>query len=108
MRIRDLSSDVCSTDLWTPQGRNLTTYLAEASAASPDCVEAAKMLVLSEAPWIPKSTPLRKEWTDFLKVVGVKDGLPLLADETVPKTGSPIYVWKIGRASWRESVCQYV
>src|SRR3546814_826020 len=78
---------------WTPQGRNLTTYLAEASAASPDCVEAAKMLVLSEAPWIPKSTPLRKEWTDFLKVVGVKDGLPLLADETVPKTGSPIYVW---------------
>ncbi len=95
---------------WTAQGRNLTTYLAEASALSPDCAEAAQMQLLSEATWIPKSVALRKVWVDFLKVVGVEDGLPLLADETAPEIGEPVYTWnpflkseqkKAGRnASW--------
>ena len=80
---------------WTMHGRNLTTYLAEASALSPDCAEAAQMLLLSEASWIPKSTALRKVWTDFLKVAGVKEGLPLLADETAPKIGTPVYTWDV-------------
>ncbi len=79
---------------WTTQGRNLTTYLAEASTMSPDCAEAAQMLLLSEASWIPKSAALRKDWMDFLKVAGVKDGLPLLADETAPDNGTPISTWK--------------
>ena len=81
------------SDGWTAQGRSLTTYLAEASSLSPDCREAAGMLLVSDASWIPKSAPLRKEWTEFLRVVGVEDGLPLLADDTAPKTGAPIHVW---------------
>lgn len=78
---------------WTSQGRSLAIYLAEASSVSPDCAEAAKMLLLSEASWIPKSAALKKEWTQFLKDVGVVDGLPLLADETAPQSGYPVYIW---------------
>ncbi|VWX57305.1 sacsin N-terminal ATP-binding-like domain-containing protein [Sphingorhabdus sp. 109] len=81
------------SDGWTAQGRNLTTYLAEASAVSPDCAKAAQMLLRPEASWIPKSVALRKDWTDFLRAAGVEDGLPLLADETAPQTGAPTYIW---------------
>ncbi|MEP2725018.1 ATP-binding protein [Roseibium sp.] len=98
------------SDGWTAQGRSLTTFLAEASSLSPDCREAAGMLLVSDASWIPKSAPLRKEWTEFLRVVGVEDGLPLLVDDTAPESGAPIYVWnaflrqkekKVGRtAAW--------
>jgi len=87
------ASEARFSEGWTTQGRNLTTYLAEASALSPDCVEAAQMLLLSESSWIPKSAALRKDWTDFLKAVGVEDGLPLLADKTAPENGSPVYIW---------------
>ncbi|WP_370285845.1 sacsin N-terminal ATP-binding-like domain-containing protein [Pseudooceanicola nanhaiensis] len=104
------ASEARFSEGWTAQGRNLTTYLAEGSAISPDCTMADQMLLLSEASWIPKSAELRKSWVDFLRVAGVEDGLPLLADETAPVRGTPADIWnaflktkqkKMGRnASW--------
>lgn len=78
---------------WTPQGRKLSTYLSEAAPISPDCARAAELLLLSEPNWALKSDAGRRQWTDFLRAAGVRDGLPLLADDDAPKAGTPIYVW---------------
>ncbi|MFL6846315.1 MAG: sacsin N-terminal ATP-binding-like domain-containing protein [Allosphingosinicella sp.] len=93
---------------WTSEGRKLSTYLSEAALISPDCARAANLLLLPEPKWAPKSDGARKQWTDFLRAAGVRDGLPLLADEDVPQSGTPIYTWnsfrstqaaKLGRSS---------
>lgn len=78
---------------WTPDGRKLTTYLAETASLSADCAKAAEMLLVSEPRWLPKSAPLKKQWLEFLKAAGVEDGLPLLSDEEAPDRGSPNYTW---------------
>ncbi|MBD9561081.1 sacsin N-terminal ATP-binding-like domain-containing protein [Ensifer sp. ENS03] len=78
---------------WTPEGRKLSTYLAEAASLSPDCVQAARFLLVSEPDWAPKSESGRRLWTDFLRKAGVRNGLPLLDDEDAPRSGTPSYVW---------------
>lgn len=87
------ASEARFSEGWTLRGRNVSTYLTEASAVSPDCDAAARMLLCSEAAWIPKSASSKKDWVDFLKVAGVEDGLPLLADQTAPKGGTPADTW---------------
>ncbi|MBS3024446.1 sacsin N-terminal ATP-binding-like domain-containing protein [Acidiphilium multivorum] len=88
------ASSACFSEGWTLEGRKLSTYLAEASRFSPDCERAARQLLLADPEWAPKSDTARRVWVDFLRAAGVHDGLPLLADETVPAEGTPSAVWE--------------
>lgn len=78
---------------WTSDGRKLATYLAEAAALSADCRRAADALLLDEPIWAPRYDAGRREWIAFLRVVGVRDGLPLIADDTAPQAGTPWNLW---------------
>ena len=78
---------------WTSEGRKLTTYLSETASLSPDCASAADMLLLSNPHWAPRSATLGKQWVEFLRTVGVQDGLPLVQDDAAPKSGFPSYIW---------------
>lgn len=79
---------------WTTEGRRLATYLAEAAPHSPDCAQAAELLLAPEPVWAPKAEgSARKQWIDFLRAAGVRDGLPLLDDEDAPASGTPSWTW---------------
>lgn len=79
---------------WTVDGRKLSTYLAEAASQSPDCARAAEKLLASEPAWAPKPEGGgRRQWIDFLRAAGVRDGLPLIDDEDAPDSGTPYDVW---------------
>jgi hypothetical protein len=101
---------------WTAEGRKLSTYLSETASLSVDCGAAADLLLLAEPGWASKSDGGRKLWADFLRAAGVRDGLPLLAEDDVPKEGWPTHVWhsflrtpapKLGRtAAWTKPHCK--
>ncbi|WP_434033350.1 sacsin N-terminal ATP-binding-like domain-containing protein [Cupriavidus sp. a3] len=79
---------------WTNAGWRLATYLAEAAPRSPDCAQAAELLLAPEPSWAPKSEGnARRQWIDFLRAAGVRDGLPLLDDEGASTTGTPSWTW---------------
>jgi hypothetical protein len=78
---------------WTAEGRKLSTYLSETAALSQDCARAADLLLLSEPGWAPRPEGGRRQWVEFLRAAGVRDGLPLLADESAPTSGTPVYIW---------------
>src|SRR3546814_13390236 len=101
MRISDWSSDVCSSDLdrlkeldltklgadvSSAQQRILVNLLDQMDRASPDMRNSALMLDFLESPQASRA---------FQMVEGMSDSGGF-AD------------WKIGRASCRERVCQYV
>lgn len=76
---------------WTPAGKTLSTFLAEASPLSADCREATAMLLPETPTWARSSDKGRKDWVTFLRLVGVQDGLPLLSDPDAPERGEPVY-----------------
>src|SRR3546814_18794560 len=96
MRISDWSSDVCSSDLKAP----VADY--DGYGSCPLTVERGK-IVLAEFGYGGKPLPSFPNWL----IAGTKPSRLswLLKDTILP----PIY-WpgKIGRASCRERVCQYV
>jgi hypothetical protein len=92
------------SDGWTSSGQKLATYLAESSSVSPDCAHAAEYLLASEPAWVSKSETGRRQWVEFLRVAGVRDGLPLLKDESAPQKGSPQYVWEPFRQTIAEEL----
>lgn len=103
---------------WTPGGRKLATYLAEAAQHSPDCERASELLLATEPGWAPKpDSSTRRLWTEFLRAVGVRDGLPLLRDEDAPTSGTPSWTWdsfrsrvdaRKGRSAVWSAACQAV
>lgn len=78
---------------WTADGRKLATYLAEGGPVSEDCRHAADYLLLDEPDWAPHYEGGRREWTAFLRAAGVRDGLPLIADEEAIRSGTPWNDW---------------
>jgi hypothetical protein len=84
---------------WTSEGRKLSTYLSESAPLSLDCARAADLLLLQEPDWAPKPEGGRKQWIEFLRAAGVRDGLPLLADEEAPMSGTPICIWNSFRST---------
>jgi hypothetical protein len=81
------------SDGWTSEGRKLASYLAEAAPLSPDCKEAAGFLLAGAPSWAPVPGDGRRDWVRFLRVLGVRDGLPLLRDTDAPQRGFPSDVW---------------
>ena len=60
---------------WTPVGLTLENFLVEASDSSPDCVRARKALLVEFAAWPLGPGGTKRQWIDFLTLLGVSDGL---------------------------------
>lgn len=78
---------------WTSDGRKLTTYLAEAATLSADCRRVADFLLVDEPEWAPRSDTGRRDWIAFLRALGLRDGLPLIAEDAAPGSGTPLNLW---------------
>src|SRR3546814_14193309 len=105
MRISDWSSDVCSSDLWSAE---VATALAAAEdiQLSPEHWEVLELLrgFYNEFQLSPATRPLIKYTA--LKL-GVDKGNSLHLNRLFKGTPAKLAA-KLGRASCRERVCQYV
>lgn len=59
----------------TPNGKTLEDYLTEAAKLSSDCREARNFLLVSQEKWPIEILKTNKDWTRFLEIIGVTDGL---------------------------------
>lgn len=91
------ASQVRFSSRWTPEGQKVAVYLAEAAPFSPDCTDAAGLLLPDSPTWAPRDEDKRKDWISFLRLLGVRDGLPLLPDSSAPNDGSPANLWNFFR-----------
>ena len=64
---------------WTPVGRTLENFLVEAGNKSPDCRRARDALLAGFADWPPIPGATKRQWVEFLKLLGVVDGLQPVA-----------------------------
>ena len=60
---------------WTPVGLTLENFLVEAGDTSPDCERARKALLADFAAWPLGPGGTKRQWIDFLTLLGVSDGL---------------------------------
>src|SRR3546814_10037356 len=105
MRISDWSSDVCSSDL--------TLFVTQHEVSNDDL---RRLLVLLQQDWAEKGLELRNlasGWR-FQSRPEMQRYLERLNTAKTPRYSRAvletlaIIAWQIGRASCRESVCQYV
>ena len=64
---------------WTPVGQTLENFLVEAADTSPDCKRAQDELLADFADWPPVPGGTKRQWVEFLKLLGVVDGLQPVA-----------------------------
>ena len=76
---------------WTPVGRTLENFLVEAADRSPDCRRARDALLVDFAHWPPVTGGTKRQWVEFLKLLGVVDGLQLVA--TAVQEGGEGWNW---------------
>ncbi len=60
---------------WTSVGQTLENFLVQAANVSPDCRRARDSLLLGFADWPVVRGDGKRQWLDFLKLIGVVDGL---------------------------------
>lgn len=70
-----LVSQAAFSETWTPIGRQLDAYLAEARQLDPHCVESAGNLLTPCEDWPDVSPSSKSDWVKFLADAGVIDGL---------------------------------
>ena len=71
---------------WTSIGQTLDNFLVESADRSPDCRHARDALLEDFARWPLVTGGTKKQWIEFLKLLGVVDGLRPVAAE-VQKDG---------------------
>ena len=64
---------------WTPVGRTLENFLVETANTSPDCRRMRDSLLVNFAEWPPVPGATKRQWVEFLKLLGVVDGLQPVA-----------------------------
>ena len=60
---------------WTPVGQRLENFLVKASDISADCRRARDSLLVDFADWPAVPGGAKRQWGDFLTLLGVEDGL---------------------------------
>ena len=78
---------------WTSSGKLLEPYLCDAANQSTDCAYQRDRLLVPNSEW-PKTSPRDKksEWIEFLKIIGVQDGLQPIAGK-IRRRGTPTGYW---------------
>ena len=78
---------------WSALGRTLEQYFDEAAAASADCRAQRNRLLVAFSKWPrARADDRREDWTQFLRILGVRDGLePVPA--TMRRAGTPNGYW---------------
>ena len=61
---------------WTPIGRKLENFLVETAEVSPDCRRAWDLLLVGFDVWPVSARDAKRQWVEFLTLLGVADGLP--------------------------------
>ena len=64
---------------WTPLGQTLENFLVESADTSPDCRRVRDSLLASFTNWPRISGDTKQQWIEFLKLLGVVDGLQPIA-----------------------------
>jgi hypothetical protein len=87
------ASEAFMSASWSALGRTLEQYFDEASAASADCKAQRNRLLVAFSSWPrARADDRREDWTQFLRILGVRDGL-----EPIPammrRTGTPNGYW---------------
>jgi uncharacterized protein DUF3883 len=90
----------CFSETWTPLGRQLDAYLAEAKTFDPECVGSAASLLIGCNEWPEFAPALKAEWIRFLGDAGVVDGLAAVATPLPkgPYQGND-WSWRLSGAS---------
>ena len=66
---------------WTAVGLTLENFLVEASSASPDCRRSRDALLVEFETWPEVRGGIRRQWVEFLTLLGVSDGLRPVAGQ---------------------------
>ena len=77
---------------WTPIGLTLENFLVEASDVSLDCRRARNTLLCGFGDWRLGVGGTKRQWVDFLTVLGVTDGLRPVAGRTTRSDWG--FVWQ--------------
>src|SRR3546814_17125900 len=103
MRISDWSSDVCSSDLGDPGFQSLPDVAEEVRLIS-----GASVFVLIYPIWFGTPPAMLKGYVERVLGTGFSYRDVRENQENALLTGAHLLSLKIGRASCRERVCQYV
>ncbi len=87
------AEDALMSSSWSALGRTLEQYLDEASSFSPDCIEQRKRLLVAFSIWPrARADDRREDWTRFLQILRVPDGLePIVTN--LRRSGTPTGYW---------------
>ena len=77
---------------WTLVGRILENYLVGAAEVSADCRRARDLMLVGQQAWPVSVQDAKRDWTRFLELIGVADGLRPVAAR-LEREGSPTYLW---------------
>lgn len=80
-----LATQAAFSSSWTAVGLTLENFLIEASDISPDCRRARDALLVQFTEWPAGSGGTKRQWVDFLRLLGVVDGLRPVAGR-LPRT----------------------
>ena len=70
-----LATQAAFSSSWTPVGHTLENFLVEAADKSSDCQRARNALLVKFDEWPLNLVGTKRLWIDFLKLLGVADGL---------------------------------
>ena len=73
------AAETAFSSSWSPVGRTLENFLVEVADTSPDCRRARDALLTDFADWPPVPGGTKRHWVEFLKLLGVIDGLQPVA-----------------------------
>ena len=86
------ASDAAFPASWTSVGQTLENFLVDAAEVSVDCRQARDLLLISYGKWPVSAGDTKKQWKEFLELIGVVDGLRPVAAR-VQRQGEPAYFW---------------
>lgn len=87
------AEDALMSSSWSDLGRTLEQYFDEAAPMSPDCKAQRNRLLVSFSSWPrARADDRREDWTHFLQILRVRDGLQPVA-ANLRRAGTPNGYW---------------
>jgi hypothetical protein len=87
------AEDALMSSSWSALGRTLEQYLDEAAPVSPDCKAQRSRLLIAFSNWPrARADDRREDWTRFLQILKVRDGLEPVA-ASLRRAGTPNGYW---------------